>query len=273
MKKNIVMVLLMLIMLFVLSACSIYKSDGKRIKQMSRDSVEEYRIAWGGSWGRPSPFEIIPRGPGFVRMQLVYDSLVWKDKDGNIIPQLAKKWQYDEENFQYLFELNEGVKWHDGEDFSADDVVFTIEYIKAHKLPWLDLEIVKEAKVINENQVVVSLENHYSPFMNIIASGMPIIPKHIFENVENPYNSEALISCVGCGPYIFKDYSVEHGSYDFEGFEGYYNSNVMVNNIRFLSMNPEILHLALIRDEVDLIMPSHESLEELIDEGLNVKKR
>lgn len=205
-------------------------------------------------------------------MQLVYDSLVWKNQEGNIIPQLAKKWQYDEENYQYIFELNEGVKWHDGKDFSADDVVFTIEYIKDHKLPWLDLEIIREAKVINKNQVAISLKNHYSPFMNIVASGMPIIPKHIFENVDNPYNSEEMMSCVGCGPYIFKDYSPEHGSYDFEGFEDYYNGDVKVKKIKFLSMNPEILSSTLIRSEVDLIMPSHESLKTLVDEGFNVKR-
>lgn len=53
------------------------------------------------------------------------------DHDGNneVVPRLAKSWDYDEENFTYTFHLEEGVKWHDGEPFTAEDVKFTIEAI------------------------------------------------------------------------------------------------------------------------------------------------
>lgn len=51
--------------------------------------------------------------------------------DGNneVVPGLAKSWEFDESTYTYTFHLEEGVKWHDGEDFTADDVKFTIESI------------------------------------------------------------------------------------------------------------------------------------------------
>ena len=41
----------------------------------------------------------------------------------------CKSWEYDEESYTYTFHLEENVKWHDGEPFTADDVKFTIEAI------------------------------------------------------------------------------------------------------------------------------------------------
>ena len=46
---------------------------------------------------------------------LLFDGLTDHDGDNQIIPRLAKSWEYDEENLTYTFHLEEGVKWHDGE--------------------------------------------------------------------------------------------------------------------------------------------------------------
>ena len=60
---------------------------------------------------------------------LLFDSLVKRDGDGNLVASLAESWIYDEATMTYTFQLAEGVKWHDGEAFTADDVKFTIEAI------------------------------------------------------------------------------------------------------------------------------------------------
>ena len=92
----------------------------------AEDRVKEIRIADGkGDWGYPNPFNHYPRGPGYLRMSMVFDTLVWKDDKG-VIPALAKSWRYDPDSLSYIFELQEGVSWHDGKPFTAEDVVFTI---------------------------------------------------------------------------------------------------------------------------------------------------
>jgi peptide/nickel transport system substrate-binding protein len=56
----------------------------------------------------------------------IYDPLVWRDKDWKIIPWLAVSWSQLNEK-EWRFRLREGVKFHDGSPFSADDVVFSVE--------------------------------------------------------------------------------------------------------------------------------------------------
>ena len=60
---------------------------------------------------------------------MIFNGLTAHDGDNQVVPGLAKSWDYDEETCTYTFHLEEGVKWHDGEPFTADDVKFTIEAI------------------------------------------------------------------------------------------------------------------------------------------------
>jgi peptide/nickel transport system substrate-binding protein len=95
-----------------------------------RAQVADIRIADSkGDWGYPNPYRHYPRGPGFIRMSWVFETLVWKDDQG-YIPALAKSWAYDPDRTAFVFQLQDGVTWHDGEPFTADDVVFTVNYFK-----------------------------------------------------------------------------------------------------------------------------------------------
>ena len=55
----------------------------------------------------------------------VYEPLVRNDAEGNIIPALAKDWKFDDDKNGITFYLREGVKFHNGETFTADDVIFS----------------------------------------------------------------------------------------------------------------------------------------------------
>ena len=79
-----------------------------------------------GDWGFPSPYGHYSRGPGYVRMSMIFDTLVWKDQNG-YVPALAESWQLEDD--AYVFNLRKNVSWHDGDPFTAKDVVFTINYI------------------------------------------------------------------------------------------------------------------------------------------------
>ena len=93
---------------------------------------------------------------------LLFDGLTDHDGDNQIIPRLAKSWEYDEENLTYTFHLEEGVKWHDGEPFTAEDVKFTFEAImdpanESENAP--DYEDIESIEVIDENTVAFHLSN------------------------------------------------------------------------------------------------------------------
>ena len=85
----------------------------------------------GGDFGYPNPFRHQNRGPGFFKMELIYDSLLEKDEKG-LIPWLAKEWSVSEDGQTYTFTIVDNVTWHDGKPLTAEDVAFTVKYFEAH---------------------------------------------------------------------------------------------------------------------------------------------
>jgi len=190
--------------------------------QQAQARVKEIRIADSkGDWGYPNPYRHYPRGPGYVRMSWVFDTLVWKNEKG-YIPALAKSWRYDPKKLSFTFELKEGVKWHDGKPFSADDVVFTVHYFKKHPYHWVPMGDVTGAEAKGKNKVVIKLSKPYAPFLAYVGGVMPIIPKHIWQNVTDPKKYNDPKAFIGCGPYKFVDFDKAKGSYLYEAFEDYY---------------------------------------------------
>ena len=91
-------------------------------------SAETFRWAFQGDVGTLDPHGL------FETMTLgfqgnIYDGLVDRDKDLNLTPDLAVSWENIEPN-RWRFKLREGVKFHNGNDFNADDVVFSVERIR-----------------------------------------------------------------------------------------------------------------------------------------------
>ena len=58
---------------------------------------------------------------------LLFDGLMGHDENNGVVSALAKSYELDEDTNTYTFHLRDDVKWHDGEDFTAEDVKFTIE--------------------------------------------------------------------------------------------------------------------------------------------------
>jgi peptide/nickel transport system substrate-binding protein len=71
---------------------------------------------------------IDPGGPGFQILDQVYENLTWVDRDGNTIGVLATGWEQIDP-LTYVFTLREGVRFHNGEEMTAEDVAFTFEQL------------------------------------------------------------------------------------------------------------------------------------------------
>ena len=132
---------------------------------------------------------------------LLFDGLTDHDGDGSIIPRLAKSWEYDEEAMTYTFHLEEGVKWHDGVEFTAEDVKFTIEAIMdpdngSENAP--NYEDVEEITVPDPYTVVFRLAEPNYAFLEYMT--MAILPKHLLEG-EDMQQSDFFRAPVGTGPY------------------------------------------------------------------------
>ena len=74
----------------------------------------------------------------------LYDPLVFQENDGTIGPGLAERWEISDDGSEYTFYLRQGVTFHNGEPFTADDVVATWEYGKGEGSAWPDRESIAE---------------------------------------------------------------------------------------------------------------------------------
>ncbi len=235
--------------------------------------ISSYTIADStGDWGYPSPYLHYARGPGYTRMSFIFETLVWKDASG-FIPQLAEEWEYVAKENAYIFKLRHNVTWHDGEKFTAEDVIFTIDYVKTHPNPFVTLigpSGVREAIAIDDYTAKLYLEQPYAPFLHDVAGTLAIIPKHIWEGVDDPKSLTGPEAVIGTGPYTLADYSKEHGTYLYKAYDDYYLGKPIVDEIKFVKVSEEMIPAALEEGSVNAGSIPPEVVSEMEQAGLTV---
>ncbi len=131
----------------------------------------------------------------------VFNGLVKFDKDADIVGDLAESWEFESPT-RLVFHLRTGVKWHDGRPFTAHDVAFTYELTKSPKLftPYAsDFRYVKSVKARDDHTVEVNYKEPYYKALSIWMMG--ILPRHLWEKVEDPMTSPLNRKPIGTGPY------------------------------------------------------------------------
>ncbi|HFB53509.1 MAG TPA: peptide ABC transporter substrate-binding protein, partial [Sulfurimonas autotrophica] len=132
----------------------------------------------------------------------LFNGLVKYDKDSKeIIGDLAKKF-YFKNDTTLIFELREGVKWHDGKPFNAADVLFTYQTLISDKIasPYSSgFRFVKDVKVLDDYAIEVEYKKPY--FKALETWMMGILPKHILKDEKNLMNSSFNTHPIGTGPY------------------------------------------------------------------------
>ena len=203
MKKKLVSVLLSTLM--VVSLVVGCGSKEKTSDEGSSDAEEEkvFVVALAGEPTTYNP-DAIPDDFAHMVGKNLFNGLVTMNCDSEIVGDLAKDWEID--GLTYTFHLNEGVKWHDGEDFTSEDVKFTYEQILANE-GYLagDLSAVDTMECPDENTIVITLKESKGSFLSSLAwYGNHILPKHLYEGVDDWSTCEAATTNpVGTGPFKF----------------------------------------------------------------------
>ncbi len=210
-------------------------------------SIVELRLP-GGDWGLPTPFTFYPRGPGYVHLSLIYDTLVWKDRNGTI-PWLAEKWESSPDGLVWTFHLRTGLKWQDGAPLTASDVRFSFDTLKRHPVEWFSLERLKSVVVLDDLTVRLHLESPYAPFLNQVAGTVPIFPEHLWREVSNPREMADPARALGSGPYRLVHYDRAQGAYAYEANPDFFLGPPRVSKLSFVPAGDPVA--ALERGAVD----------------------
>ena len=140
------------------------------------------------------------------RLTYIYDGLFDANPDLEVVPALATGGGFVDDTTVELT-LREGVEWHDGEPFTAEDVKFTVELYKEYsstsQVPFY--EPIESVEVLGDHEVRFNLKNPDAAFMTQRVVRSVIIPKHRWEDVDNPsqHNPE---NPIGTGPFQYENW-------------------------------------------------------------------
>jgi peptide/nickel transport system substrate-binding protein len=138
----------------------------------------------------------------------IFLSLLTYDFNLKPLPSLATSWDVSADPLTYTFHLAQGVKWHDGRPFSADDVVYTATEFLPQTSPRARDIFGRCASITapDPSTVVFRLKAPFGPFLNAFdIATLPVMPRHIYAGtdvVKNPAN----LKPVGTGPFKFQEW-------------------------------------------------------------------
>lgn len=134
-------------------------------------------------------------GWGYNGSYILFQSRLLRfDKDLNLQPDLAAEWSVSDDGVTYTYKLREGVKFSDGSDLTADDVVFSYLTARDSGASMLDLTKLKDARALDAATVEFTLEEPYSSFASLTGK-LGIVPKALYD--EQSYRQNP----VGSGPF------------------------------------------------------------------------
>ncbi|WP_026688771.1 peptide-binding protein [Alteribacter aurantiacus] len=208
-------------------------------------------------------------------LSFTHESLVQLNEELEYEPSLAHDWEINDDFTTITFHLNEGVKWHDGEDFTADDVYFTYatiadpdyvatggvrtnyvvglkgyeEYVNG------ETDVFEGVEVIDDHTVAFHYEEENIKML--FDTSFIIVPAHPFEGMEISEIPDSSASrdageVVGTGPYHLSD-MIEGEQYVLTAFEDYWQGTPYLDGITWRVIQQSVMPGLLESGELDMI--------------------
>ncbi|ABB43375.1 extracellular solute-binding protein, family 5 [Sulfurimonas denitrificans DSM 1251] len=163
----------------------------------------------------------------------IFNGLVKYDKDlSTIVGDLAESFYFEDEK-TLLFKLRSNVKWHDGEKFSANDVLFTYNTLISPKIssPYSsNFRFVESVEVVDELTLRVRYKEPY--FKALETWMMGILPLHVLRDEQNLMSSSFNTNPIGTGAY--KLHQLEYSkNIVLRAFDEYFEGRSKIDTISF----------------------------------------
>jgi len=136
----------------------------------------------------------------------IYDPLIRMDKDFQPVPCLAESWEISDDGKEYTFQIRKGVKWHNGDELTVDDVVFSFE--RGMQMPTAspNFSKVESCVAVGDSAVKVTLKEPYNQSIVFSCLALPFGPIVNKKYVESMSDEEFGRNPMGTGPFLFKEW-------------------------------------------------------------------
>ena len=195
----------------------------------------------------------------------INEPLIQVNTDSEYTACLAKDWEISDDALTYTFNLRDDVKFSDGSDFTAEDVVFTYEQVKANQAnnSKADLTHLESVTADGDYKVVFKLDECYSPFLDI-TSMLQIVPS-------DAYDSTTFDTMpIGTGAYKVAQYDANQ-QIIVQVNENYRGEKPDFEQVNFIKMDQDTAYSNAVSGQLDVVMVSSTYINEKI-EGMSLHK-
>ncbi|HOV51298.1 MAG TPA: ABC transporter substrate-binding protein [Methanothrix sp.] len=171
--------------------------------------------------------------------------------DGKIEGLTAESYEVSDDGLTWTFKIRDGLRWSDGENVTSEDVKFTFDYLAKQdpNTAWMK-DVVSEI-LVQDDSVVFKLKKPDSS-LNLELATHNVLPKHIWEKVENATEKIDEGEIVGCGPFVISKTDLGAGIVYFKKNPYWTGTQPKIDAIELHTFsNMDVLSLALEKGEVD----------------------
>ena len=151
----------------------------------------------------------------------VYETLFSYDEKNSIMPFLVESYEFSNDGLLMTMNLKKGVKFHNGEEMTAEDVKFSLDRVRDPELPGYHITNLKkltEVKITGPYQVQLVFSSKMANLLNYLATGVGTIA--IMNKKDLEANGNKVIKPIGTGPYKWAEW-VKDSKVVLERFDGY----------------------------------------------------
>lgn len=184
--------------------------------------------------------------------------LVYQDTEGQYHPLMAS-WE-TEDSLTWTYTIEDGMKWSDGQEVTAEDILYTLQYGDEHGSANFTDQTDSEGKTttakyssytLSEDKQSISLtlaKPNVRELSNM--TSFRVMPKHIYDGKESVTEDEMR---VGCGPYKFQEFNKEAGTITFTQDENYPQKPHVEKIVYKMFGNEDTMYMALQNGDIDMV--------------------
>lgn len=210
-------------------------------------STDELAVAIPTDPDNFHPHQSVAAATGEIAFN-IFEGLVKAAPDGSIIPALATEWNISPDGRIYTFILREGVKFHNGREMTAEDVVYCLTRLADPEISPKSRDYTDVESIVAEgDKVIITLTKSNAVFLALLTElGAAIYPKEAEDQLSN--------QPLGTGPYILEDWE-PNNALTLKKFQDYWNPQLPKIDKVTLKIIPEPTTMVnnLLTGHVDLV--------------------